>query len=111
MTLAFLDLMASADGRLPPWTLPVQLLAIGGIFYFLLIRPQGAARKKHEELLGALKKGDEVMTAGGIIGTVKELKEVKDKNEWRVTIESGSGTIVVERTRIIRVNGDAAPMR
>ena len=111
MTLAFLNLMASADGRLPPWTLPVQLLAIGAIFYFLLIRPQGQARKKHEGLLAALKKGDEVMTAGGILGTVKDIKEVKDKNEWRVTVETGGSTVVVERSRIIRVNGDAAPMR
>jgi preprotein translocase subunit YajC len=109
VTYAFLDLMSSADGKLPPWTLPVQLLLIGGIFYFLLIRPQGAARKKHADLLAALKVGDNVMTAGGILGKVKEIKEAKDKTEWRVTIESGTSTLVVERSRIIRVGDVAAP--
>jgi preprotein translocase subunit YajC len=94
--------MASADGKMPGWFLPFQILLIVGIFYFLIIRPQGTARKKHADLLGALKKGDEVMTAG-------EIKELKDKGEWRVTIETGDSTVVVERTRIIRVGDVAAP--
>lgn len=92
-----------------PLGLPVllfQILAIGVVFYFLIIRPQSQARKKHAELLSALKKGDDVMTAGGIVGTVKDIRE-KD-GETRVTIESGSSTVVVERSRIIRVGGVTA---
>ncbi|MCL4865462.1 MAG: preprotein translocase subunit YajC, partial [Gemmatimonadales bacterium] len=77
--------------------LMVQIALIGLVFYFLIIRPQGQARKKHAELLAALKKGDDITTAGGIVGRVKEIKDD------RVTIESGSSTIVVERGRIIRV--------
>jgi preprotein translocase subunit YajC len=50
-----------------------------------------------------------VMTAGGILGTVKDIKEVKDKQEFRVTIETGGSTVVVERSRIIRVGDVAAP--
>jgi len=83
-----------------------QILAIGVVFYFLIIRPQSTARKKHAELLSALKKGDDVMTAGGIVGVVKDIRE-KD-GETRVTVESGSSTVVVERSRIIRVGGVTA---
>ncbi len=79
-----------------------QIVAIGLVFYFLILRPQSQARKKHEELLKNIKKGDEISTAGGIIGKVKDVKED------RVTIESGGSTLVVERARIVRV-GDSAP--
>ena len=109
MTFAFLNVMTNADGKMPGWFLPFQILLIVGIFYFLIIRPQGTARKKHSELLAGLKKGDEVMTAGGLLGKVKEVKEVKEKSEWRVTIETGDRTVVVERSRIIRVGDVAAP--
>jgi preprotein translocase subunit YajC len=84
-----------------------QIVAIGLVFYFLILRPQSQARKKHQELLSGLKKGDEVMTAGGIIGKVKDIKEVTNPNETRVTIESGNSTVVVERSRIIRVGSSA----
>ena len=109
MTYALLNLMANADGKMPGWFLPLQIILIVGIFYFLIIRPQGAARKKHADLLAGLKTGDNVMTAGGILGKVKEIKEAKDKSEWRVTIESGTSTLVVERSRIIRVGDVTAP--
>jgi preprotein translocase subunit YajC len=84
-----------------------QILAIGVVFYFLIIRPQGQARKKHAEMLSALKKGDDVLTVGGIVGIVKDIKE-KD-GETRVTVESGTATVVVERSRIVRVGGVTAP--
>src|SRR6476660_272894 len=99
--------MANADGKMPGWFLPGQILLIVGIFYFLIIRPQGAAKKKHEELLNSLKQGDDVMTAGGILGKVKKVEE--KNGEWRVTIDSGTSTIIVERTRIIRVGDKSAP--
>ena len=84
-----------------------QILAIGVVFYFLIIRPQGQARKKHAEMLSALKKGDDVLTAGGIVGVVKDIRE-KD-GETRVMVESGTATVVVERSRIVRVGGVTAP--
>lgn len=80
-----------------------QFLAIGLVFYFLIIRPQGKARKRAAEVLAALKKNDEITTAGGIIGRVKEIRED------RITIESGTSTLVVERSRIIRVGDTATP--
>ena len=80
-----------------------QFGAIILIFYFLLIRPQSVARKKHADLLTSLKKGDEITTAGGIVGKVKDIKEDK------VTIESGTSTLVVERGRIVRVGENVSP--
>lgn len=80
-----------------------QVVAIGAVFYFLIIRPQGQARKKHQQMLAALKKGDEITTAGGIIGKVKDIKDD------RISIESGSATLVVERSRIVRIGDTVAP--
>lgn len=53
----------------------VFLIGIFAIFYFLMIRPQQKARKKHQEFLANLKKGDKVITSGGIWGTVVEIGE------------------------------------
>jgi preprotein translocase subunit YajC len=90
--------------------LVLQMAAIGLVFYFLILRPSAQARKRHAELLTRLKKGDEVMTSGGIIGRVREIKEIDSEGlkEVRVTIESGTSTIVVERSRIVRVGSSAA---
>ena len=91
--------------------LVLQMAAIGLVFYFLILRPSGQARRKHAELLGNLKKGDEVMTSGGIIGRVRDIKEVEADGvkETRVTVESGTATVIVERSRIVRVGGAGAP--
>lgn len=51
---------------------PIALLAL---MYFLLIRPQQVQAKKRQEMLGALKKGDRVVTVGGIHGTIIEFKD------------------------------------
>jgi len=81
------------------------MAGIGLVFYFLILRPSGQARKRHAELLSKLKKGDEVMTSGGIIGKVREIREVEHDGgkETRVTVESGTATVVVERSRIVRI--------
>jgi preprotein translocase subunit YajC len=91
--------------------LVLQMAAIGLVFYFLILRPSGQARKKHAELLSQLKKGDEVMTSGGLIGRVKDIRDVESDGvkETRVTVESGTSTVVVERSRIVRVGGSTAP--
>ena len=89
----------------------LQMAAIGLVFYFLILRPSSQARKRHAELLGNLKKNDEVMTSGGIIGKVRDIKEVEVEGgvkETRVTIESGTATVVVERSRIVRIGNESA---
>ena len=104
MTLSLLALMATPDGPGGGLTLLLfQIGAIGLVFYFLILRPQSQARRKHEDVLKSIKKGDEITTAGGIVGKVKEVKDD------RVTIESGDSTLVVERGRIVRVGDSTAP--
>ena len=52
-------------------------LALFGIFYFLVIRPQSKNARQHQTFVSALKKGDEVATQGGIIGTVIGENEIR----------------------------------
>jgi preprotein translocase subunit YajC len=86
-----------------------EIVVIIGIFYFLMIRPQQKQRQKHEESLRALRKGDEVVTTGGIVGKVIFIKETTKDGEPvramddRVTIESGESRLIVERGKIVRV--------
>ena len=61
-------------------------LVLFGIFYFLVIRPQSRHAKQHQSFVTSLKKGDEVATQGGIVGTVHA---VEDKT---VTLDVGGGT-------------------
>jgi preprotein translocase subunit YajC len=104
VTIPLLAVMAPTDSPSSGLTmLLLQIGAIAAVFYFFIIRPQGQARKKHEELLKNLKKGDEVTTVGGIIGKVKDLKDN------RVTIESGTASVVVDRSRITRIGDQSAP--
>ena len=53
----------------------VPLILIFVIFYFLLIRPQKSKEKEHQKMLGNLNKNDEVVTTGGIHGTIVNVKE------------------------------------
>jgi preprotein translocase subunit YajC len=84
-------------------------VAIAAIFYFILIRPQQRQRKQQEDLVRSLKRGDEVITAGGIIGEVVAIKEAsKDGSttpsmDDRITIKSAESRLVVERGRITRI--------
>ena len=51
------------------------MIAMFAIFYFLLIRPQQKEQKRHEEMLAAIKKGDKVVTSGGVHAVVHEVKD------------------------------------
>ncbi len=71
-----------------------QMLLIFGIIYFLMIRPKVKQERKHRERVTQLKKGDEVVTAGGIVGEIVHLKDD------RVTVKSGESRFVVMRDKI-----------
>jgi preprotein translocase subunit YajC len=92
----------------------VQGAAILAIFYFLLIRPQQKQRREHEETLRNLKRGDQVVTTGGIVGEVIHVREtVTDEGgkarplEDHITIKSAESRLIVERGRIARIIGGA----
>ena len=53
----------------------VYIILFIGVFYFLAVRPQRRQRRSHTEMLSMLKKGDEVVTIGGMYGTIKEMRE------------------------------------
>ncbi|MEK7667840.1 MAG: preprotein translocase subunit YajC [Gemmatimonadota bacterium] len=79
-----------------------QIAAFIAIFYFILIRPQRQQAKKHEATLKAMKKGDDIVTSGGIVGEIVHIKENL------VTIRSGESKLVVERERIAKVSPKGA---
>jgi len=78
--------------------LPIILLIV--IFYFLAIRPQQKQQKELKARQEALKAGDEIITAGGIYGTVRYVED------HSVKLEIASGTIIkIEKTSIVRTLG------
>ena len=81
--------------------------AIFAVFYFVLLRPQGKQRKMLDAAIRSVKKGDEVVTTGGVVGEVVHIRENSDPKanalEDRITIRSGESKLVIERGRIARV--------
>lgn len=61
----------------------LPLVLIFGVFYILLIRPQQKKVKQHREMLNNLRRGDKIITSGGIIGTVNK---VSDNKEMQVQV-------------------------
>jgi preprotein translocase subunit YajC len=62
----------------------LPLILIFVVFYFLLIRPQQKKMKEHREMLGQLKRGDRVVTAGGIVATITKVKDGSDEIEAEI---------------------------
>ncbi len=73
----------------------VPLILIFAIMYFLLIRPQQKKVKEHQAMVGAVRRGDQVVTQGGLIGKVTKVKE---DNELEVEIADGVKVRVVQST-------------
>ena len=73
----------------------IPLILIFIIFYFFLIRPQQKRVKDHKTMVELLKRGDEVITSGGIIGTVERVME-----DDRIEVIIGDNTKVISNTII-----------
>lgn len=73
----------------------VPLILIFAIMYFLLIRPQQKKVKEHQAMVGAVRRGDQVVTQGGLIGKVTKVKE---DNELEVEVSDGVKVRVVQST-------------
>jgi preprotein translocase subunit YajC len=73
----------------------VPLILIFAIMYFLLIRPQQKKIKDHQKMVQALRRGDQIVTQGGLIGKVSK---VKDDGELEVEIAEGVKVRVVRST-------------
>jgi len=75
----------------------IYLVSFGLIAWLILIRPQRKIQQQHQQMLAGLKRGDEVMTEGGIIGSVVHM------TDDRVTLKSGDTRVIVARAKIARV--------
>ncbi len=105
LTGMLLTLLAALGGCAPPpegaegggfdWTLIIFIVLLVGIFYFLIIRPQRRQQRRHQELMQELKRGDKVVTSGGIYGVVETLSD----DSIVLKVESGA-TIRVARNSI-----------
>lgn len=93
LSLAMLQAQGQAGSSLYSF-LPFVIIFF--IFWVMIIVPQRRQAKAHAEMVAALQKGDQVVTAGGIIGTVTAVRDDQ------VEVRSGSSTLLVERARVTR---------
>jgi preprotein translocase subunit YajC len=88
------SIAATSSQSSNPISLFAPLILMGGVFYFLLIRPQQKRARAQRALVSSIQVGDEVMTTGGIFGTISEI----DDDEGTITVEIAPGT----RIRMVR---------
>jgi preprotein translocase subunit YajC len=81
----------------PIWTTLVPMLAILGVFYFAMIRPQQKKAKDHAEMLKTVRAGDKVVTNGGIVGSVVTVKEKT------LTLRSADSKMEVTKSAITEI--------
>ncbi len=90
--------------------LPLVLIFV--VFYFLLIRPQQKKMKAHRQMVAALKRGDKVLTSGGIIGTVVKVEDnellVEIAKDVRVRVARGMISDVLGKPEPARAGAEAA---
>lgn len=90
-----------AGGGQSALTSMVPLVIMFGIFYFLLIRPQQKKAKEHKALLDALKKGDQVVTAGGMHGKVTAVEEnvvtIEVANNVNIKFNKGHVAAIIDK--------------
>ena len=110
-----LMLLAAADGgggaganqpQAPGWgSLLLPMLAIGFLFYFLLIRPQRQEQRRRQEMLAGVKKNDRVVTVGGIYGVVTNVHREADEVTIKVD-ETTNTKLRVTLGSVARILGD-----
>lgn len=90
----------------------VPIAAIFVIFYFLLIRPQQKQQREHEDMLKGLKKGDKILTTGGLYGTIVGLKgedlEVKFSQTVTLTVARSAAAKLVSSEASAHAHNGAA---
>jgi preprotein translocase subunit YajC len=100
LTTILLQAAAAEGAKGAGWTNMVMLLLIFVIFYFFMIRPQQKKQKELQAQRDALKKGDKVVTAGGIYGIIKEVNEttflVEVAKDTVIKIDKGSVYVAAE---------------
>ena len=109
VTPAYAQAAAGGAGASAAFAQFIPLILIFAIMYFLMIRPQQKRVKQHKEMVAALKKGDQVVTQGGIIGKVASVRdeelEVEIATGVRVRVVRGTVSQVLSRTEPVAANG------
>lgn len=95
---------APASGGAAAFAQFVPLVAIFAIFYFLMIRPQQKRAKAHRAMIDAVKKGDEVVTGGGLIGKVVRVIDAEVEVEIAPMVK-----VRALRSTLVDVRGKTAP--
>ena len=82
-------------------TIIIFLVLIFGLMYFVMIRPQRKRQKEHRQLIEELKRGDRVVTAGGIYGAIESISDdsVVIKVESGATMRVAKGSVTLKRER------------
>ena len=93
------SVLAATEPASSPLGLIVPIVLMIGVFYFLLIRPQQKRMRAQKEMLGEVGVNDEILTIGGIYGTVRQIDE--DADEMILEIAPGT-TIRITRAAIAR---------
>lgn len=92
---------AQAAQQGDPFGFLLPMIIIFAAFYFLLIRPQQKKQKQHADLVNSLKEGDEILTAGGILGVITGISEhyaiVKISDNTEIKIQKSSVAQVVPK--------------
>ncbi|ATC95910.1 preprotein translocase subunit YajC [Pseudoalteromonas tunicata] len=94
------DAPAAAGGGME---MLIMLAIFGLVFYFLIYRPQAKRVKDHKDLMGALAKGDEVLTSGGLVGKISKVADDKDfvvialNDQTQVTVQKGAISAVLPK--------------
>ncbi len=105
MTLTTIILMAQQAGQDGGPGLVANLILFGSIiaiFYFMIIRPQQKRQKDRQKMIDAMKKGDKVVTAGGVHGTIAGFDDktvlVQIADNVKVKVDKGSVTVLSSET-------------
>jgi preprotein translocase subunit YajC len=102
LNLILLDVAADGTQQGNPWSFWIMMILIFVVFYFFMIRPQTKKQKELQKQREAMKKGDKVVTAGGIYGEIKEVQE----NAFIITIAKDV-TIKVNKESVYADASDA----
>lgn len=102
-SLLSITLMASTQGQgqANPWSSLIPLLLIMVVFYFFLIRPQMKRQKELKNFRDSLKKGDHIITAGGIYGKINNISDNV------ITIDAGNNVLLkIDKSAVLRDTSD-----
>ena len=90
-----------AEGGSSIWPMLIFVVLLFGLMYFVMIRPQRKKQKEHQQLIEELKRGDRVVTAGGIYGAIESISEdsVTIKVESGATMRVAKGSVSLKQER------------